>query len=157
MDVWWRDVLGRMEVAVEGIIGRLEVKQHLADLIVIQFIWSRHAAEGGQPEGKTPRKMTITSKNIFPSLNAAIHSVQVKDSLSCLIHDFVFVSVLFKSWLTRGWLCPWPLSLEACCSVCSWSPSAPSGLVGSVSKTKDLCVTPHRYQFSCRYEKSTCH
>ena len=42
--------LGGVEEAVEGIVGRLQVKQHLAHLVIIQFVWGRHAAEGGQPD-----------------------------------------------------------------------------------------------------------
>lgn len=52
MDQWWTDALGGVEEAVEGIVGRLQIKQHLAHLIIIQLVWGWHAAEGGQPEIK---------------------------------------------------------------------------------------------------------
>lgn len=45
----WIDALGGVKEAVEGIVGRLQVKEHLAHLIIIQLVWGRHAAEGGQP------------------------------------------------------------------------------------------------------------
>ena len=41
--------LGGVQEAVEGIVGRLQVKQHLAHLIIIQLVWGWHAAERGQP------------------------------------------------------------------------------------------------------------
>lgn len=44
--------LGGVEEAVEGIVGRLQVKQHLANLIIIQLVWSWHAAKGSQPGEK---------------------------------------------------------------------------------------------------------
>lgn len=52
MDQWWTDASVGVEEAVEGIVGRLQIKEHLAHLIIIQLVWGRHAAEGGQPEEK---------------------------------------------------------------------------------------------------------
>lgn len=43
---------GRVQEAVEGIVGRLQIEQHLANLIIIQLIWGRHAAQCGQPVQK---------------------------------------------------------------------------------------------------------
>lgn len=43
------NALGGVEEAVEGIVGGLQIKEHLAYLTVIQLIGGRHAAEGGQP------------------------------------------------------------------------------------------------------------
>lgn len=40
-----------MQEAVEGVVGRLQVKEHLAHLGVIQLIRGRHAAQGLQPVG----------------------------------------------------------------------------------------------------------
>lgn len=40
-----------MQEAVEGVVGRLQVKEHLAHLGVIQLIGGRHAAQGLQPAG----------------------------------------------------------------------------------------------------------
>lgn len=50
MKQWGTDALGGVEEAVEGVVGRLQIKQHLAHLIIVQLIWGWHAAEGGQPE-----------------------------------------------------------------------------------------------------------
>lgn len=52
------NALGGVEEAVEGIVGRLQIKQHLAYLTVIQLVWGRHAAEGGQPGRINRREMT---------------------------------------------------------------------------------------------------
>lgn len=49
MDQWWTNASGRVEEAVEGVVGRLKIKQHLAHLVIIQLVRGRHAAEGGQP------------------------------------------------------------------------------------------------------------
>lgn len=40
-----------VQEAVEGVVGRLQVKQHLAHLGVIQLVGRRHAAQGLQPGG----------------------------------------------------------------------------------------------------------
>lgn len=34
----WIDGLGGMKEAVEGIVGRLQVKEHLAHLVIIQLV-----------------------------------------------------------------------------------------------------------------------
>lgn len=38
-----------MQETVECIVGRLQVKEHLPDLGVVQLVGGRHAAQGGQP------------------------------------------------------------------------------------------------------------
>lgn len=53
-----------MEEAVEGVVGRLQVKEHLAHLIIIQLIRGRHAAQGGQPVGKMSVRELYDHKHI---------------------------------------------------------------------------------------------
>ena len=48
--------LGGVEEAVEGVVGRLQVKEHLADLGVVQLVRRRHAAQGGQPGAERERE-----------------------------------------------------------------------------------------------------
>lgn len=56
------NALGGVEEAVEGIVGGLQIKEHLAYLTVIQLIGGWHAAEGGQPgRGKNDRKKNKTN------------------------------------------------------------------------------------------------
>ena len=44
-----------VQEAVEGIVGRLQVEQHLEHLGVIQLVGRRHAAQGLQPGGREHR------------------------------------------------------------------------------------------------------
>ena len=48
--------LGGVEEAVEGVVGRFQVKEHLADLGVVQLVRRRHAAQGGQPKAEKVRE-----------------------------------------------------------------------------------------------------
>lgn len=41
-----------VQEAVEGVVGGLQVKQHLAHLVVVQLVGRRHAAQGLQPGGR---------------------------------------------------------------------------------------------------------
>lgn len=48
-----------MQKAVEGIVGRLQVKQHLTHLGIVQLIGSRHATQGLQPAGAQGGSMEV--------------------------------------------------------------------------------------------------
>lgn len=40
----FKECLRRVQESIKGVVGRFQVKQHLANLGVIQFIRRRHAA-----------------------------------------------------------------------------------------------------------------